>query len=60
MSANSATKAYNAVLKQAGATVPARDPVDTRVISDVQNLTGERFRWIASDGSLVTASGYTK
>jgi pectate lyase len=38
--ATSATEAYNAVLDNAGATVPRRDSVDTRVINDVRNGTG--------------------
>ncbi len=36
----SPSTAYSRVLNEAGATVPFRDPVDDRVIVDVQNLTG--------------------
>ncbi|MBA3430938.1 MAG: hypothetical protein H0U16_05595 [Actinobacteria bacterium] len=36
----SATKAYNAVLDYAGATLPIRDSVDTRVVNNVRKGTG--------------------
>jgi pectate lyase len=36
----SAEQAFELVLKQAGATLPRRDAVDTRIISDVRNGTG--------------------
>jgi hypothetical protein len=36
----SATEAFNQVLANAGATLPTRDAVDTRVVNDVYNGTG--------------------
>jgi pectate lyase len=36
----SAKEAYEAVLENAGATVPRRDAVDTRIIADARNRTG--------------------
>ncbi len=35
-----AEEAYELVLKRAGATLPKRDPVDARIVNDVQNDTG--------------------
>jgi pectate lyase len=37
----SAEAAFELVLKQAGATLPRRDPVDARIVSDVRNGTGK-------------------
>jgi hypothetical protein len=37
----SAAEAYELVLSKAGATQPKRDPVDTRIISNVRNGTGK-------------------
>ncbi len=35
-----AEEAYDLVLKRAGATLPKRDPVDARIVNDVENGTG--------------------
>jgi len=36
-----ATDAYNAVLNNAGASIPARDTLDSRIVKNVQNRTGK-------------------
>jgi hypothetical protein len=36
----SAEEAFQQVLAKAGATLPARDPVDARVVANVRNRTG--------------------
>lgn len=35
-----ALEAYDAVLEDAGATLPARDPIDTRIVNDIRSGTG--------------------
>lgn len=40
MPAQSAADAYQQVLAEVGATLPARDPVDLRIVQDVRNGTG--------------------
>ncbi|HVT89430.1 MAG TPA: hypothetical protein VHD56_11300 [Tepidisphaeraceae bacterium] len=40
---DTATVAYERVLKEAGATLPKRDPVDTRIVETVRNGTGKQI-----------------
>jgi hypothetical protein len=49
----SATDAYEEVLAGSGATLPARDEIDRRIVSDVRNRTGE----IISDPNKVGGYG---
>jgi hypothetical protein len=42
----SAKAAYEHVLKDAGANLPARDPVDTRVVREVREGSGHIIKWV--------------
>jgi pectate lyase len=42
----SAQSAYDHVLQDAGATLPARDPVDTRVVREVREGSGHIINWV--------------
>jgi pectate lyase len=43
---------YNKVLAQAGARPANRDSVDTRIVSEVRNLTGQTINCVSPDGSV--------
>jgi hypothetical protein len=45
-----ARAAYERVLKEAGDTLPARDPVDRRVLREVREGTGHIIRWVREAG----------
>ena len=42
--------AYEDVLKNAGATLPQRDPVDTRIVHEVRTATGHIINWVKDTG----------
>ncbi len=50
VAATSADAAYKSVLASAGATLPTRDAVDGRIISNVQNRTGSFFNGSGQPG----------
>ena len=56
---SNAFEAYDNVLAQAGATVPARDAVDTRVVSEVESRTGSFIDSPAQVGGYPAYSGGT-
>jgi hypothetical protein len=47
----SAGKAYEHVLQDAGANLPARDAVDTRVLREVREGAGHIINWVREAGT---------
>jgi hypothetical protein len=46
----SSTAAFEHVLSGAGATLPARDAVDTRIVNETRNSTGHIVKWVKDAG----------